>query len=364
VDTAKTFRPNTIFLLRRLQQHPEAARIIAMFPEASVQIVDRQRDAVLPRHPSRPTIVAGKRVLMIGEASSFLRHFDGCLGRGVRCASYVKLVPVSNGCPYYCTYCYLAYVYRDYLPFIKMNINYGKMCDEIWDLTVRTQNAISFNMGEMLDSLALDHVSLLTSRLVPLFSRLSKGYLMLLTKSSNVDGLLNLAPNSQIVISWSLNTQPMIDMFEAGTASLEERIHAAQRCQQHGYRVRLRIDPGILYPEWRRDYAELIRKSLAVLEPENITLGMLRLLPGHFRLARQAYGSRGMRLQNVGLTERASDGKYRYSPEQRIGFYQLLTDIILAHDSHMPISLCRETPHIWDHLKDRCDPHKCNCLVW
>jgi spore photoproduct lyase len=326
--------------------------------------VDRQRDAVLPSHPSKAAIVAGKRVLMIGEASSFLRHFDGCLGEGVRCASYVKLVPISNGCPYYCTYCYLAYVYRNYLPFIKMNINYGRMCDEICDLAACAGNAISFNMGEMLDSLALDHVSLLTSRLVPLFSRLSNGYLMLLTKSSNIDGLLNLTPNSQTVLSWSLNTQPMIDSFEVGTASLEQRIHAAKRCQERGYRIRLRIDPGILYPDWQCDYAELIRQSLAVLEPENITLGMLRLLPGHFRLARQAYGPHGARLQNMGLRERASDGKYRYRPEQRVEFYQFLADAILSHNRHMSISLCRETPHIWDHLKNRCDPHKCNCLVW
>lgn len=206
VDTAKAFRPNTIFLLRKLQRHPEAMRIIGVFPEARIETVDRRRDVVLPRHPSRPPVVAGKRVLMIGEASSFLRHFDGCLGSGVRCAPHMKLVPMSNGCPYYCTYCYLTYVYRDYLPFIKMNINYGKMCDEIWDLAVCARNAISFNMGEMLDGLALDHVSLLTSRLVPLFSRLSNGYLTLLTKGSNIDGLLNLAPNSQTVISWSLNT--------------------------------------------------------------------------------------------------------------------------------------------------------------
>jgi spore photoproduct lyase len=161
------------------------------------------------------------------------------------------------------------------------------MCDEIYTLAACAQGAaISFNMGEMLDSLALDHVSLLTSRLVPLFSRFPNGYLMLLTKSSNIDGLLNVKPNGQTIVSWSLNTQPMIDLFEVGTANLEERIHAAKRCQEHGYRIRLRIDPGIFYLDWRRDYAGLIHKSLAVLEPENITLGMLRLLPGHFRLAR------------------------------------------------------------------------------
>jgi spore photoproduct lyase len=254
-------------------------------------------------------------------------------------------------------------VYRDYLPFIKLNINYGKMRDEICDLAAAAQNSISFNMGEMLDSLALDHISLLTSRLVPLFSRLSNAYLMLLTKSSNIDGLLSLASNGQTVVSWSLNTQPMIDSFEVGTANLEERIRAAQRCQEHGYRLRLRIDPGILYPDWQRDYAELIRKSLAVLEPEDITLGMLRLLPGHFRLARQAYGPHGARFQNMGLQERASDGKYRYRPEQRIEFYRFLADAILSHTKRASISLCRETPPIWDHMKSRCNAHRCNCLA-
>ena len=68
---------------------------------------------------------------MIGKASSFVRRFEGDLGDGVCCAPYLKLVPISNGCPYYCTYCYLAYVYRDYLPFIKVNINHARMFEEI-----------------------------------------------------------------------------------------------------------------------------------------------------------------------------------------------------------------------------------------
>jgi spore photoproduct lyase len=362
VDTAKTFKPMTILLLRKLQRHPEAERIVRMFPEAQLQVVDRQRGA-FSEHRSALAVADAKRVLMIGETSSFLRYFDGCLGN-VRCASYVKLVPISNGCPYYCTYCYLAFIYRDYLPFIKMNINYGRMCDEIRDLTTFADNPISFNMGEMLDSLALDHVTLLMSRLVPLFARLPRGYLMLLTKSSNTDGLLSLRPNSQTVISWSLNTQPRIDRFEVGTANLEERIGAAKRCQEHGYRIRLRIDPGIVYPQWQRDYSELIRQSLAVLEPENITLGMLRLLPGHSLLARRAYGARCTQLQNTSLLAVASDGKHRYSLEQRTEFYRSLAEMIRSSNRKTSIGLCRETPEVWDSLKGLCDPDRCNCLIW
>ncbi|GAI07348.1 unnamed protein product, partial [marine sediment metagenome] len=157
---------------------------------------------------------------------------------------------------------------------------------------------ISFNMGEMLDSLALDHVTNLTKILVPFFSSFSNGFLMLLTKSSNVDNLLAVESNSHTVVSWSLNAQQVIRRYELGTADLDERIKAAKLCQDHGYRIRIRIDPGIIYPNWQAGYADLIRKTLTLIGPENITLGMLRLLPGHFRLAAEAYGNRARKLRD------------------------------------------------------------------
>lgn len=364
MDMARTFRPSTILVWRNAEQPADAVRILGMFPQARVEIVTRQRIAPMPAHGSRHSIVAGKRTLMIGEASSFLRHFDGCLGSGVCCAPYLKLVPISNGCPYYCTYCYLAYVYRDHQPFIKVNINYDKMFKEIRQTAFQAQGAVTFNMGEMLDSLALDHVSLLVERLVPFFGRLSDGYLMLLTKSSNIEGLLRIAPNAQTVVSWSLNTPRMIERYEIGTANLEERIRAARRCQEHGYRIRLRIDPGILCGDWRSDYADLLCRTLAVLAPESITLGTLRLLPGHLGLAAQVYGGRASTLKQAGLSERASDGKLRYPFKQRLEFYRFLTDVIRSFDERMPIGLCRETRDVWSRMNHQCDPRQCNCLVW
>jgi spore photoproduct lyase len=364
MDTARTFRPSTILVWRKVEQHAETARILRMFPQARVRIVDRQRLAPEPVRGFRHPIVAGKRTLMIGEASSFLRRFDGGLGGEVHCAPYFKLVPISNGCPYYCTYCYLGFVYREYLPFIKININYDKMFGEIREAAFDTSSMVAFNMGEMLDSLALDHVTLLAERLVPFFSHLADGCLMLLTKSANIDALLQVAPNPRVVVSWSLNPQRIIEMYEIGTASLKERILAARRCQEHGYRIRLRIDPGILCDGWQLDYADLIRQSLDVLEPENVTLGMLRLLPRHFDLARQAYGSRAGALKAAGLLERGSDGKLRYPFRQRVEFYRFLIDVVRSFSERMSIGLCRETLEVWSDLNHCCDPNQCNCLIW
>ena len=110
MDTARTFKPNTILLWRQAAEDPEARRILELFPSAEVRLIERQRFALSPDMSQSQALLAGKRILMIGRTSSFVGHFDGSLGPSVLCCPYYKLVPLSNGCPYFCTYCYLAFV--------------------------------------------------------------------------------------------------------------------------------------------------------------------------------------------------------------------------------------------------------------
>jgi len=364
MDTAKKFKPEKILLWQKVADHPEAERIVKLFPSAKVHLISKQRQSSLTNMSPGEALLAGRKTLMIGATTSFVGHFDGQLGVSVRCQPYYKLVPISNGCPYYCTYCYLAFVYRKYAPFIKININYDSMFKQIRKAISNSSGKTSFNMGEMLDSLALDHITNLTTMLIPFFSGFSKSFLMLLTKSNNIDNLLAIEPNEQTVVSWSLNSRRMIETYEPGTASLNERIEAARLCQEHGYRIRIRIDPGILYEDWKAEYSDLIQKTLSVIGPENVTLGMLRLLPGHFHLAAEAYGDRARKLWNHNFVKGASDGKLRYPPKERVEYYTYLIDVIRSFDKHISISLCRETPEIWSIFKDRCEPRKCNCVIW
>jgi len=156
----------------------------------------------------------------------------------------------------------------------------------------------------------------------------------------------------------------MIDCFEPGTANLDERINAASLCQKHGYKIRFRIDPGIIYPGWQNDYADLVNKVITKTTPQNITLGMLRLLPGHFSLIKQSYGNRGRSLCDFPLTVPASDGKLRFDPKQRIQFYSFLIDTLRSFDKRFSIGLCRETPEVCSALKNRFNLNQCNCIVW
>ncbi len=364
MDTAREFKPETILLWHKIADEPEAQRIINLFPSVKVNLIEQQRYTPPKSVDAGKALVAGKRILMIGQTQQFVSHFDGRLGTNVRCRPYYKLVPISNGCLYYCAYCYLAFVYRKYSPFIKININYDVMFRQIRKSLQQGNGSVSFNMGEMLDSLALDHVTELCKMLVPFFGGLSNGYLMLLTKSSNVENLLSLEPNNHIVVSWSLNSRYAAEHFEAGTASLDERIAAAKACQEHGYRIRFRIDPGILHSNWQAGYAELVGRIFEHTQPENITLGMLRLLPGHLSLAKSAYGEGVKNMFQFESAEQGTDFKVRYNPKDRIKFYKLIIDAIREYDKKVSISLCRETPQIWRALGNLCDFGKCNCLVW
>jgi len=233
------------------------------------------------------------------------------------------------------------------------------MLKQIKKTALDNSRNIYFNFGEMLDSLALDHITNLTSLLVPLFKNFNNTYLMMLTKSSNIDNLLKIKPNHQVVVSWSLNPQTIIDEYEFGTASLDERIDAAKRCQKHGYRIRFRIDPGILCSNWKTAYESLLKKIFTHTEPENITVGMLRLFKGHINLSAKAYNtSAGLFKQ---LKETAEDGKLRYDFRRRIEFYKLLIDTILSCRKKTTVGICRESQEIHDRLNY--NKHLCNCIA-
>ncbi|MGD0551268.1 MAG: spore photoproduct lyase family protein [Sedimentisphaerales bacterium] len=362
MDIARKFKPDTILLWEKVADAPEAQRIINIFPSAQIKIISHQRylsGAVTPGQ----ALIESKRTLMIGGTHSFINDFDGNLGSDICCRPYYKLIPASNGCPYRCTYCYLAFVYRKYHTFIKININYDTMLRQINKLADGSLHKISFNMGEMLDSLALDHVTNLTPMLADIFSRLPNAFLILLTKSANIGNLLSIKPNNRIVVSWSINSREAINQYELDTADLDERINAARLCQQHGYRIRFRIDPGILHPNWQTAYADMIQKMLTSAKPENITLGTLRLVPGHSRLAAQAYPIETKEsLQKQNLTELASDGKLRYPEDKCIEFYSHIIDTIRSFNKTVPVSLCRESPHVLKALKNHHLSPACNCL--
>ena len=78
----------------------------------------------------------------------------------------------------------------------------------------------------------------------------------MLTKSDNVDDILDLPHNGQTIIAWSMNNTMVSQKFEIGAPSFERRLAAARKVQEAGYRVRIRLDPIVPLRVGREDIEE------------------------------------------------------------------------------------------------------------
>ena len=114
--------------------------------------------------------------------------------------------------------------------------------------------------GELADSLSMEHLTGAARELIPWFSRSGNGYLFMLTKSDNVEGILDLEYNGHMVVAWSMNAPEVSRKLELGAPSFERRLAAAARVQKAGYPVRIRLDSIVPIPGWREQYAETIRR--------------------------------------------------------------------------------------------------------
>ncbi|MEM3828367.1 MAG: hypothetical protein QXP36_04010 [Conexivisphaerales archaeon] len=185
---------------------------------------------------------------------------------------------------------------------------------------------------------------------VPILKKFPGNKLLFLTKAgiNNVPRILLDDPslNRIIVMSHSLNPKPIIERFEKGTASLEDRLEAARNLQEAGYEVRLRIDPIIPIEDWPILYSELIEMIFEKynLKPERITLGSLRGLKKTLLYAKDKDWTRYLNKH-----EKTGWG-LKIKKDLRLSLYSRIIQDIRKHGFNGYVSLCKETPDIWEEL--------------
>lgn len=152
-----------------------------------------------------------------------------------------------------CVYCILQ-AYLD-TPWITHYTNINKLYAEISaELSANPATLYRVGTGEFTDSLALETITQISSRLVPFFSNLENGVLELKTKCASIESLQGLAHNRRTIVSWSLNAEKISNYEEIRAASIDERLEAAGKCADWGYGLGFHFDPIIHHPNWKEGY--------------------------------------------------------------------------------------------------------------
>jgi spore photoproduct lyase len=294
-----------------------------------------------------PFGAAKKRLLVMRHKGEFLKKCPGSGGQV--CCNYFVINFASN-CPMDCSYCYL----QEYLATnkaLKVFSNVGDLIREADELLSKHRRFFfRIGTGEITDSLALEPYIGFAREVIPFFAEQKNALLELKTKSDCVDGLLDLDPQQRVVVSWSMNPQAVIDRYEQGTASLDERLRAARRCQNAGYRLGFHFDPIIEYPGWRRDYEGMLSELFATVEWRNIawlSLGVLRNTGGLKRTIRERFPAAQLLSGEQVL---CPDGKFRYFQPLRVQMYRQMVGWIRRVAPTVMIYLCMESKEVWQQV--------------
>lgn len=291
--------------------------------------------------------------LASGKREVFVTHLKGdpvkqCTGLEphYRCCQLHVMHQTTN-CPLDCSYCILqAYINT---PVTTVHANVAEMMDDVEArIAQQPRRLFRIGTGDLGDSLALDPLGGATRTLVPRFARLPNAILELKTKSSEVEQLIGLDHGGRTFVSWSLNTPEVITREEHRCASLEERLEAARRVVDDGYRVAFHFDPMVVHPGWEMGYPAVAERILEAIDAERIgwiSMGALRFPPAMLKTIEQRFPRS---LLTTGELIHAQDGKMRYLKPLRLALFRTLLEALEeAGGRDVFLYLCMEGPEIW-----------------
>lgn len=337
-----------IYIDRQSLGSEVAIRVQSLYPAELIQVVENEpfgdvRGAMNPHEYNQ-----SKRTLFVTPFKG--QFFKRCPGatqkKSLTCCNY-HVLNLGSQCNMNCSYCYLQSYLNSRVTKIFSNIE--QALTELEDMMKEHPNQpFRVGTGEIIDSLSLDDITLYSRKLIPLFKKYPDWVLEFKTKSDKVDQFLDLPGSKNVIVSWSINPQYIIASEEHGTASLSERLKAAKKCRDQGYRLSFHMDPMIWHPEWQKNYGELIENLLSEFNEQDIhviSIGALRFQPEQRLMMKQRFGMDS--LVNKAEMFPSDNGKYRYDSVIRSLMFQYAYKKIKELNSKMNVFLCMETPESW-----------------
>ena len=186
------------------------------------------------------------------------------------------------------------------------------------------------------------------------FSRHDR-YLLVYTKSDNVEHLLDLPYKRHMPCYWTLATDTQSTSIERDTPTLDERLAAMRQCADAGYVVRAGFSPIIPHRDWRREATVALEKLFAAVKPDTVRLWVVSMMLASE--AEQIFGAENLDPEFLETMRQAApeiDGKHSgpFPPQVRAEIYAHYIDEIKRISPTTPVNLCTEERQIWDMLTD------------
>jgi spore photoproduct lyase len=241
-----------------------------------------------------------------------------------RCCNLLTL-DVVESCGFDCSYCSIQSFYNE--------------------------NKVTFNtnLRNNLQNLSIDPNEIYLTVLNEFAKNNPNVILELKTKSDNVTFFLQNDIAKNIIVTWSLNPNTIIDNEEHLSASLENRLQAAKKLHDKKILVGFHFHPMVYYKGYRDDYTKICEKLLAEFNPAYVamvSLGTLTFIKPVIKKIRQ----RDFHSKILQMPFEDASGKLSYPKEIKMQMFQSVYQALKPWHEKVYFYMCMEDHSYWKEL--------------
>lgn len=241
-----------------------AQSILNALPEAKIILVNHYKDffnrpgqSFSQQKKSRKLVLAVKKDRFLYEGSPLCHGLDNY--------SFYYTAPVIN-CIYDCEFCYLQGIYpsANLVAFVNTEDFFNAVVEKLED------GPLYLPVSYDTDLLALEKMLGLCRRWIGFAGEHKELFIEIRTKSAAYGLIRDIPAAGNVLLSWTFSPDSAVKLFEHGTPSFKQRLTAASCAIRDGWKVRICIDPVLLYDNWNNSYKNMIDEIFDSLKPEQV----------------------------------------------------------------------------------------------
>ncbi len=257
-----------------------------------------------------------------------------------RCCNLLTLDAVES-CGFDCSYCSIQSFYGD-----------GKITfdttlkDKLENIVLNPNEFYHIGTGQASDSLMWGNRFGVLDHLVTFARKNPNVMLEFKTKSDNISYFLDKDLPKNLLFTWSLNPQTVINNEEHLTASLDERLNAAKKLHDAGYLVGFHFHPMIHFKGWEEAYNYIFQRLINDFNPKKvalISLGTLTFIkPVIKQIRKRDFKSKILQIPMIN-----ANGKLSYPLETKREMFKFAYDSLSPWHNKVYFYMCMEDQSLW-----------------
>lgn len=257
-----------------------------------------------------------------------------------RCCNLLTLDAVES-CGFDCSYCSIQSFYN------QNTITFdSSFADKLLNLKLDQNKTYHIGTGQSSDSLMWGNREGILDALFRFARENPNVILEFKTKSDNIKHFLDNDVPKNILCTYSLNTQTIIDNEEHLTASLNKRVAAARKLADKGVKVGFHFHPIVEYEGYLEEYQEVYNKLISEFTTQEVALisfGTLTFIKPVIKQLRE----REFRTKITQIPHVDASGKTSYPDSTKVEMFKSAYESFKPWHKEVFFYLCMEEHQMW-----------------